>query len=185
MQCKGFSHLFNKNNCICLCCRNLLTVHLRLLSYSVLARLWNYPMIHAARKRVIRFTVASVVFAKINACHISWLIFCSGPTSRNYFHVLNTIVYNITTGVYMGIHVFILLQNIDCGYLLEPPRQSGFTCAHNQCFEQKWKYNVFKIRIFRHQENMSVQCILPDTPLLYSKTGVCRGIPIFLIFAQR
>ena len=29
---------------------------------------------------------------------------------------------------------------------------------------------------------MSVKCIPPKTPLLYSKTGVCRGIPIFLIF---
>ena len=25
----------------------------------------------------------------------------------------------------------------------------------------------------------------PYTPLLYSKTGVCRGIPIFLIFDQK
>ena len=25
----------------------------------------------------------------------------------------------------------------------------------------------------------------PHTPLLYSKTGVCRGIPIFLIFAPK
>ena len=33
-----------------------------------------------------------------------------------------------------------------------------------------------------HQDNMSVQCIPPYTPLLYSKIGVCRGIPIFLIF---
>ena len=34
-----------------------------------------------------------------------------------------------------------------------------------------------------HQENMPVQYIPPYTPFLYSKTGVCRGIPIFLIFA--
>ena len=27
-----------------------------------------------------------------------------------------------------------------------------------------------------HQENMSVKYIPPYTPLLYSKTGVCRGI---------
>ena len=36
-----------------------------------------------------------------------------------------------------------------------------------------------------HQENMTVQCIPPYTPLLYSKTGVCRGISIFLIFAPK
>ena len=34
----------------------------------------------------------------------------------------------------------------------------------------------------QHQENISVKCIHPYTPLLYRKTGVCRGIPIFLIF---
>ena len=27
-----------------------------------------------------------------------------------------------------------------------------------------------------------MKCILPQTPLLYSKTGVCMGIPIFHIF---
>ena len=36
-----------------------------------------------------------------------------------------------------------------------------------------------------HQENMSVKYLPPQTPLLYSKTGICRGIPIFLIFAQK
>ena len=36
-----------------------------------------------------------------------------------------------------------------------------------------------------HQENMSVQRIPPYTPLLYSKTGVCRDIPIFVIFAPK
>ena len=37
---------------------------------------------------------------------------------------------------------------------------------------------------FCHQENMSVKCIHPQTPLLYSKTGVFRGIPIFLFLLQ-
>ena len=32
---------------------------------------------------------------------------------------------------------------------------------------------------------MSMKCIHPHNPLLYSKTGVCRGIPIFLIFAPK
>ena len=36
-----------------------------------------------------------------------------------------------------------------------------------------------------HHEYMSVECIPPWTPLLYSKTGVCRGIPIFVIFAPK
>ena len=35
---------------------------------------------------------------------------------------------------------------------------------------------------FVHQENMSVKYIPPHISLLYSKTGVCRGIPTFLVF---
>ena len=38
---------------------------------------------------------------------------------------------------------------------------------------------------FKHQENMSVTCIPPKTSFLYCKTGVCGGISIFLIFAQK
>ena len=45
--------------------------------------------------------------------------------------------------------------------------------------------SVFKGFKYTHQENMSVKCIPPYTPLLYSKAGVCRGIPIFLIFAPK
>ena len=53
---------------------------------------------------------------------------------------------------------------------------------HNkrQPFCNKVLYNMVL-----HQENMSVQSIPPQTPLLYSKTGVCRGITIFLIFAAK
>ena len=32
-----------------------------------------------------------------------------------------------------------------------------------------------------HQDDMFVKCIKPNTTLLYSLTGVYRGIPIFLI----
>ena len=35
-----------------------------------------------------------------------------------------------------------------------------------------------------HQENISVQYIPPYTPLLYSKTGIRSGIPIFLFLLQ-
>ena len=44
------------------------------------------------------------------------------------------------------------------------------------------KYNLTLLCF--HQENMSVEWISPCTPLLYSRTGVCRGILIFLRFAQ-
>ena len=36
-----------------------------------------------------------------------------------------------------------------------------------------------------HQDNMSVCFIPPYTPLLYSKTGVYRGLHYFLIFALK
>ena len=36
-----------------------------------------------------------------------------------------------------------------------------------------------------HQENMCMKCIPPRIPLLYNKTGVYRGISIFLIFGQK
>ena len=36
-----------------------------------------------------------------------------------------------------------------------------------------------------HQENMSMKNIPPHTPHLNSKTGVYRGIHIFLIFGNR
>ena len=39
----------------------------------------------------------------------------------------------------------------------------------------------FKCKM-NHQENISMKSIPHHTPLLYSKTGVYRGIPIFLIF---
>ena len=33
--------------------------------------------------------------------------------------------------------------------------------------------------------NMSVKCIPPKAPLLYRKTGVCRGIPNFLVYDSK
>ena len=47
---------------------------------------------------------------------------------------------------YAGVYLFFLflLQNIDCGYSLEPPRRT-----HNLCFEQKYeKYQFFQLKIF-------------------------------------
>ena len=47
-------------------------------------------------------------------------------------------------------------------------------------------FSVMLVHMYQqyHQENMSVYCIPPYTPLLYSKTGVRRGIPIFLFLLQ-
>ena len=44
---------------------------------------------------------------------------------------------------------------------------------------------AYKYKFITHQENMSVKCIPPHTPLLYSKTGVNRGMYIFLNFAPK
>ena len=44
-------------------------------------------------------------------------------------------------------------------------------------------YNIYSL--IPHQENMSVYSLPPQIALLYSETGVCRGIPIFLIFAPK
>ena len=42
--------------------------------------------------------------------------------------------------------LYILAQNIDCGYSLEPPRRGGSNENHNLCFEQKYeKKNQFLI----------------------------------------
>ena len=40
---------------------------------------------------------------------------------------------------YAGVYLcfLFLLQNIDCGYSLEPPRRAVVTCTYNLCFEQK------------------------------------------------
>ena len=43
---------------------------------------------------------------------------------------------------------------------------------------------ILEVGIEGHKD-MSMQYIPPYTPLLYSNTVVCRGIPIFLIFASK
>ena len=93
--------------------------------------------------------------------------------------------------------------------------EAVLTCTHNQCFEQKIQFIIFFYMEFFitlqlkkslytawvtfrydhwprkpvlrdvHQDNMSMKSIPPCTPLLYSKIGVCRGIPNFLIFALK
>ena len=51
------------------------------------------------------------------------------------------------TGVY--IIFLILLEHIDCGYSLEPPRRGGSNEYKNLCFEQKYeKYLNFCLKIF-------------------------------------
>ena len=49
------------------------------------------------------------------------------------------------------------------------------------CFFLKSNVSVCQY-LYMHHEKMPVKCIPPHPPLLYSKNGVKRGIPIFLIF---
>ena len=53
-----------------------------------------------------------------------------------------------------------------------------------QCYNRGSDGYDIQVRT-RHQENVSVQRIPPIKPHFYSKTGVCGGIPIFLIFALK
>ena len=48
-------------------------------------------------------------------------------SSQNHVHVTyapsNPTFYVVKFGIYRGIHIFVIfIQNIDCGYSLEPPR---------------------------------------------------------------
>ena len=61
------------------------------------------------------------------------------------------------TGVCRGIPIFLfLLQNIDCGYSLEPPRRGGSYVYTQSMFE---KYHFFSSRNF-HFYNRKNDCIL-------------------------
>ena len=65
----------------------------------------------------------------------------------------------------IGTLVLILLQNIDCGYSLEPHRRGGS--------------NVYP-------QTMFCAKVYPLEPHFYiEKNGGCRGLPIFLIFAPK
>ena len=45
---------------------------------------------------------------------------------------------------FTGVYIIFLTsaQNIDCGYLLELPREAVLTSTHNLCFEQKYEKNI-------------------------------------------
>ena len=76
-----------------------------------------------------------------------------------------------------------ILNVFQCIHLNFDEKQSVTDKIEN--INLSYKIYPWTIMIYIHQENMSVECLPPYTPLLYSKTGVCRGIPIFLIFAPK
>ena len=45
-------------------------------------------------------------------------------------------------------------------------------------------YFVLNIPLLNHQDNTSGGCIHPCTPLLYSKTGLYRGIHFSYLFSK-
>ena len=51
-------------------------------------------------------------------------------------------------------------------------------------YDNKSRNHQKKKKKKKKKKNMSVQCIPHGTQLLYSKTGVCSGIPIFLCLLQ-
>ena len=64
---------------------------------------------------------------------------------------------------YTGVNLFLLslLQNIDCGYSLEPPREAVQTCTHNLCFAQKYeKYQKIFQRNFQFLQLKKIPRIL-------------------------
>ena len=67
-----------------------------------------------------------------------------------------------------------------CNIACPPSEDSG---QHGQ-LPRICRYSLTEKEMYHH-ENMSVYCIPPYTPLLYSKTGVYRGIHDFLIFALK
>ena len=60
------------------------------------------------------------------------------------------VMYYIAKLGYAGINLFFLflLQNIDCGYSLEPPHRGG-----SYVFEQKGSY-VFELRLSKNKQYM-------------------------------
>ena len=93
-------------------------------------------------------------------------IFRKAITSRKHAYIIltKTCLYNLDplkpviyivklgfTGVY--IIFLILLENIDCGYSLEPPRRGGRNEYHNLCSELKYeKYQSFLSENFQFLE---------------------------------
>ena len=72
-----------------------------------------------------------------------------------------------------------MLLNTSCtGKLRKILRLHYNEAAQTYMYHPSRKKSATKL----HQENISVKYIPLIPPLLYSKTGVCRGIPIFLIF---
>ena len=66
------------------------------------------------------------------------------------------------------------------------PVTPGQVLYHDKtCQCNKEKFGDEKIFFLVHQENISVKFIPSLNPTFYSKTGVCRGIPILLIFAPK
>ena len=81
---------------------------------------------------------------------------------------------------------YIIILHLDCEYRSFEHTQANlhyykhFYILYICLSKHLGKWYVFTY----YQENMSVKCVPPQTPLLYSKTGVCRGMPFFLFLLQ-
>ena len=91
---------------------------------------------------------------------------------------------------YAGVYLFFLflLQNIDCGYSLEPPRRGGSNVYPQSMFLSKTKKNIkfllMKFSIFTGEKNL---CILHGQVFVISGEAVgiiepCHEKPCLLAF---
>ena len=64
-------------------------------------------------------------------------------------------------------------------------QQKRRSTCRSACTSTTLLFAAYRDSMIHHQDNMSVCFIPPYSPLLYSKTGVNRGIHYFLIFALK
>ena len=84
----------------------------------------------------------------------------------------------------LGVVAFFILLLVPCVGILGPLKKKIlYFIFLSQRHLIMYVIIIYSSRKY-HQGNMSVQYI-PPTPLLYSKTGVCWAIPIFLILAPK
>ena len=87
---------------------------------------------------------------------------------------------------FTGVYIIFLIsaQNIDCGYLLEPPRRGGSNEYHNLCFEQKYEkiseflsedfhFLVVKFSVYLNS-HVFVMCVSHVLLLLAMQTSLAK-----------
>ena len=87
----------------------------------------------------------AIAKANCQACHV-----CITKTCLYNFDPLKPHFFTVKLG-FTGVYIIflILLENIDCGYSLEPPRRGGSNEYPQSMFwAEIWKISVFHLKIF-------------------------------------